>query len=224
MKEIKLKIYTFDELSEKAKANVCEMERAKTDNYGTFGQEQQAYERMATLDKFCEVFKINYRVEYGGYYFVHWNFEDDIDEGIRGKYLWRFLDKVYYDIRSRKYYGKFVPCEKDAQHPIGQRLVSRYSRIQWEEQNCPFTGVYCDCDILDKIFEWYKKPDWQISLHDLIESCFRHFMDSWERDDEYCMSDEYIADMISNNNENQEYLEDGTEFNGDYEEYVEEVA
>lgn len=227
MKEIKLKIYNFDELSKEAQHKVCERERAQTDNFGTDAQYINACEREDTLKGFCHALGLWFDVDYDHCHrFVSWRFKDDSinDEEIKGKYLWRFLDKVYYDIRSRKYYGKFVPCEKDAQHPIGQRLVSRHSRIQWEIQNCPFTGVCYDCDILYKIFEWYKKPDWEISLHDLIDECFSNFMESWEKEDDWCMTDEYIGDMIANNREDQEYLEDGTEFYGDYEEYVQEVA
>lgn len=226
MKEIKLKIYTFDELSEEAQHAVCEREREKTDNFGTYAQEDDAIERHETLKGFCRALGLWFDVDYDHCHrFISWGFKDCSIDGkeITGKYLWRFLDKVYFNIRSRKFYGKFVPCEKDAEHPIGQRLVSRRSRIQWIEQNCPFTGMCFDCDILDEIFKWYKKPDWNMSLHDLLDDCFSTFLSRWAEDDEYHMTDEYIGDMIANNREDQEYLEDGTEFDGNYEEFVEEV-
>ena len=95
----------------------------------------------------------------------------------------------------------------------------RYSRIQWVEQNCPFTGMCFDCDILDKIVEWYKKPDWKISLHDLFEECFSHYLKLWADDEDYYYTDEYICERIEEDCEVM-FLEDGTVFNGNYEENV----
>ena len=227
MKKFLIKLYSLDELSEDAKSRICEKERETTDNWGYFCQEQDARERKETLDKFCETFGITYRIDLDHCYrFVHWRFESyDIDDkNISGKLLWRFLNKYYYDIRSRKYYGKLIPHEVDKEHPAGLELVKRYSRIQWEEQNCPFTGMCYDCDILQKIFDWYKKPDWKLSLHDLFDECFNLFFKSWSDEDDYRMSDENILDMISANEPDQLYLEDGTKFEGSLEELEELVA
>lgn len=218
MKEVKVKLYTFDELSEDAKHNVCERER---NNYQSFCYESKEYdagERVDTLDKFCKVFGIEYSIneKYCGYS-IDWYFEDDdleerADE-ICGKYLLRFLDKVYYDIRSRKYYS--TPGYYDENKKYKYKF--RHSRIIWVEQECPFTGVCYDCDILDKIFDWYKHPDWKVSLRSLIDDCFSHYLKLWADEDEYRMSDDYIGEMISLNCEDKLFYEDGTKFCGIYE-------
>lgn len=221
MKEVKVKLYHFDELSDDARHKVCERDRYETYGWSYICQESDANERISTLDKFCEVFGISYKIDYDHQYrFISWNFEDyDInDKEVCGKYLWRFLDKYYYDIRNRKYYGKLIPHEKDSEHPAGFEHIKRYSKIIWEEQNCPLTGMCYDCDILDKIFEWYKKPDWKLSLHDLFDECFSHYLKLWSDEDDYRTSDESIGDMISANCPDKLFYEDGTEFNGIYEE------
>lgn len=220
MKEVKVKLYRFDELSEDARHEVCERERQQTNNWETISQEHDAEERISTLQKFCEVFGIKYMIDYDhDRRFISWSFTDsDIEpEIISGKYLWRFLNHYYYKIHSRKYYGKLIPHEKDSEHPAGLEHVKRYSRIMWVEQECPFTGMCYDCDILNKIFDWYKKPDWKLSLHDLIEECFSHYLKSWEEEDEYRMTDENISDLIEANWGDKLYYEDGTEFQGIYE-------
>lgn len=218
MKEVKVKLYHFDELSDDAKHKVCERDR--NESYGGWAsicQESDFYERKATLDKFCETFGIKYHIDLDHCHrFISWNFTDyDIDdEKICGRHLWRFLNKFYFDIRSRKYFSTRGYYDKNGKY----HYKFRYSHIQWVEQNCPFTGMCYDCDILDKIFEWYKSPDWKLSLHDLFDECFDHYLKLWSEEDDYRMSDESISDMISANCPETLYYEDGTEFNGIYEE------
>ncbi len=217
MKEVKVKLYRFDELSKDARHEVCERERQQTNNWGTISQEHDAEERISTLQKFCEVFGIKYKLDYDhDRRFISWHFKDsEIDSHeISGKYLWRFLDNYYYDIRSRKYFATNFRQDENGK----MYYKHRHSRIMWEEQNCPLTGMCYDCDILDKIFDWYKKPDWKLSLHDLFEDCFSHYLKLWEEEDDYIVSDENISDLIEANLGDKLYYEDGTEFNGIYEE------
>lgn len=232
MKKLVCNLYSFEELSDDAKEAVCDEERSRDYNYGYLAQESDAQERISTLDKFCEVFGIKYHIDYDHCHrfitwnFVYWDSSKSPDE-IRGKYLWRFLDKYYYDIRSRKYYGKLIPHEIDSEHRAGWEHVKRHSKIIWEDRSCPFTGVCYDGDILDKIYDWYKNPDWKISLRDLLDNCFHHFLEYWKLEDDYRMSDEYIGEAISVNWPDKLYFGDGTEFTGDYNDcvdYIEEGA
>lgn len=228
MKKLVCNLYSFDELSESAKHNVCEEERKRDYNFGWLSQEDHAGERKSTLDAFCEVFGIKYEIDYDhDHRFISWRFADDLDsEEMTGKYIWRFLNKFYYRIRSRKNYSCGHRWENGKYH-----YSQRHSKILWVEQNCPFTGMCYDCDILDKIFEWQKKTDCMTnenySLHDLFEDCFSHYLKYWEEEDDYDMSDEGIGDMISANWGDKLYFEDGTEFTGDMDDvtpYLEEVA
>ena len=220
MKEYKVKLFTFNELSDNAKSRVCDRERENTYNYGVMDQESTAYERMDTIKAFCDLFGIKYDVDYDHQYrFIKWHFNDvDMngyewcDDDIKGKYLLRWFNRYYYEIRSRKYYHHSFRYDENGKY-IGSN--HRYSRIQWIDGNCALTGVCYDEDLLQPIYDWYKNPDWDITLHDLIDNCFSRFMESWENEDDYLMSDEHISEMISANCPDSLYFENGDEFNGD---------
>jgi len=230
MKEVKVKLYEFSELSEDAKHAICERDRENTYGLGYDTQRIHGEERIDSLDAFCELFGIVYKIDYDHQYrFISWRFQDYSidDEKISGKYLGRFLNKFYYKIRERKWYSTCLERRN------GQRIIvaskckgskDRYSKITWVERNCPFTGVCYDEDILQKIWEWLENPDWKITLHDLFENCFHYFLKSWEDEDDYDISDEGLSESIEANSEGKLYFEDGTEFNGDYGEFEDYVA
>ncbi len=217
MKNYKVQLFHFEELNDDAKHYVCNKERESEYNFGTLGMECDAEERRATIKAFCELFNISYDIDYDHQYrFVSWHFNDvDMngyewcDEDISGKYLLRYLNRYYFDILSRKWYH--VNCKDENAKPS---YKERYSEIQWISGNCPFTGMCYDCDILDPILKWFKNPDWNITLHDLFDDCFSAFMQSWEEEDDYRMSDENLCDAISANWEDKLFFEDGREFNG----------
>ena len=227
MKEFKIRLFKFEELSESAKHSVCNKERESTYNFGTMAQETDAEERVASLNAFCKTFGITYRIDYDHQYrFITWQFTDvDMngydwtDEDISGKYLLRWLNRYYYDIRTRKWL--MVNCDKEKNN--GKSYKERYSKILWNDidYGCCFTGCCYDLDLVEKIAEWYKKPNWSISLHDLFEDCFSHFMHLWSEEDDYRMSDEHIGEAICANWDDKWYFEDGTEFTGDEDELEE---
>lgn len=223
MKEYKIKLYHFDELNEDAKAKVCDKEREDVyGNFGTMSQETNAQERIATLDKFCEEFGIEYDVDMDHCHrFISWHFTSVEDEDATGKYLLRFLNKHHYSIRDKKYYSTAFRRDENGKFTYKHR----HSRIMYQDGvGCPFTGCCYDCDILDKIFDWYKAPDWNLSIHDLFEDCFSHFLHLWDEEDDYCMSDEHIGEMIEINWGDKLYFEDGTEYTGQDLDEVCEVA
>ena len=226
MKEFKIKLYSFDELSESAKAMICDKERENVyGNYGTMAQESDADDRLETLNKFCEVFNITYRIDYDHQYrFIVWQFVDVnmngyewCDEDIKGKYLLRFLNRFYKDITSPKYYSTKGYWDENKKY----HYQYRHSKFQRERGNCPFSGMCYDEDILDKIWEWYDNPNWDITLHDLFDDVFHHYMRLWEKEDDYRMSDEYIGEMISINDSEKLYYENGVEFEGSADELEE---
>jgi hypothetical protein len=224
MKGFKIRLFKFEELSEDAKRRICDKERESTDNFGTLAQQDDAEERIDTLNAFCKLFDITYRIDYDHQHrFISWQFKDvDMNgydwsaDDISGKYLLRWLNRYYYQIRTRKWF--MVNCDKEKNN--GKSYKERYSKIIWKDidYGCCFTGCCYDLNILWRIHEWYKKPNWTISLHDLFEDCFSDFMHSWEKEDDYRMSDEHIGDMISNNWYDKWYFADGTEFTGSEEE------
>ena len=214
-----IKLYTFDELPEDAQKVVIERER---DNIGYTSAQSYAEDWEASLKKFEELIGITvrYSVEYDGsgsdYSFdfneaVYYNSECTIwDDEVKGRLLARFLDKIYYDIRSRKFIHSGM--RENVLRCDGKK--TKHSRIMWVENNCPLTGCIYDCPLLEPIYEWQKKWDMDISLHDLIDKCLDKFFTEWESDMEHCYDDEFVAEIISVNSNGDLYYENGTLYEG----------
>ena len=222
MKEFKIRLFKFEELSESAQSTICDKDRENVyGSYGAVAMESDAEERIDTLNAFCKLFGITYRIDYDHQYrFISWQFQDvdmngydwDADD-ITGKYLLRWLNRYYWQMRNHKTYS-IQSSDK------GQK--TRVSRILFQDKDYfSFTGSCYDLDLFEKLYDWFEKPNWTISLHDLFEDCFSHFMHLWSEEDDYRMSDEYIGEMISINNPDAWYFEDGTEFTGDEDELEE---
>lgn len=218
MKEVKCKLYKFEELSEKSQKVVMDRER---DSIRQNGIDAWDSEHRDTLEKFSKIFGIKvYDWEVSSYnhrYCFH--FIDDVYDMdavyVKGKYLLRFLNSIYYEIRSRKYYSCGQRWENGKYH-----YSHRYSKILWVNDNCPLTGVCYDCDILKPIYDWHKKPDWEKSLYFLVDECLEEFFSAWEKECAYCGSDEYVKQELTESSvyEDVLYFENGTVFDGIYEE------
>lgn len=219
MKEVSFKLYEFDELSDKSRKAVVERRR-----YQVGEESAQSYSEdwAASLEKFQEIMGITvrYDVPYDGscssYSFdfneaIYDNEECIIwGDKVKGRLLARFLNKIYYRVRSRKYIHSGM--RKHAVYCDGKK--SRYSNIMWEENNCPLTGYIYDCPLLEPIYEWHKKWDMEISLYDLIDKCLYKFFTEWEDEMEHCYDNEFVEEMISVNSQGDWYYEDGTLYDG----------
>lgn len=230
MKEFRIKLYNFDELSEEVRKELIEKNRW---SIGDHAMEVYSDERRCTLKRFEEIFGISvkYEVSYCGrnysVYFddsIFYGYNDRADwdipaEEVKGKLLLRFLNSKYYDLWVRKrFWGEFKWDEN------GKSLTkTRYSKIM-RISECPLTGVCYDEDILDPIREFLKKPDMKKSLADLIDDCVGGFIESWYKEWEYCCDNEdFLAEEYENLHEDDYFLADGTIFQGD-EDYLEELA
>ena len=214
MKQVKCNLYKFEELSEESKKVVMERERNSIQQWGIDAWDS---EHRDTLEKFSDIVGIkirdwevcsydhNYR-----FYFPYDIYGKDASE-VTGKYLLRFLNSIYYEIRKGKYFSCGQRWENGKFH-----YSHRYSKILWEEMNCPLTGVCYDNEILKPIYDWHKNPDWDKSLKELIDDCLESFFKQWEEECEYCGSDEYVIQELTESSayEDTLYFVDGTEFNG----------
>lgn len=198
MKEVTLKLYKFDELDESAQRKVMDNNR---DAIQADAMECYGYEYRDTLEKFSEVFGITVSEwEVSDYYHnFRFDFKDAIydwldgclyAEDVSGKLLLRYLNGIYF---KKAYTDKTVqPFQPNA--------------------DCPLTGVGYDYEILQPIVDWYKKPDYGITLYELIKSCLENFFQAWEDDYEYCASDEFCRQELSEGSrwEDVLYYSDGT--------------
>ena len=211
MKTTKINLYTFEELNQDAQQAVIDRERNETYGFSFLGCENAANEIYDTIKAFADVFGVSFDIKDDhGTNFISFTVDHIEDEEATGKYLLRFINSHYNEILSPAYYyhnGK-----------------SRHSKIIFKYGNCPFTGLCWDCDILQPIVDWYQKPDFKKSIHDIIDECFCAVLNAKEREDEYCHSDEYISDMIIANWLDKLYYENGQEYDGPAIDELEEAA
>lgn len=222
MKEVKIKLFEFDELSEKVRKSLIEKERW---DLGDRAMECYSDERQGTLNAFEEVFGVHleYQVDYCEYW-CRLKFDDDaifsgykngeyfeiLAEEVSGKLLLRYLNSKFLDLHyPKKFWGKFKWDEN------GKSLTKkRCSRILWEDC-CPLTGVCYDEDILEPIREFLKKPDMNLTLKDLLEKCTDKFILGWYKEWEYCCdNEEFLEEEFGAVHEDDLFFEDGTRFQG----------
>lgn len=208
MKEIKVTLYQFDELSDDVREKVIDRYRYIC---GESHQEFWSDEQRATLDKFCDIIGIkmkNWQVDGGCYdYSFRWEREPfgdwyngsyiDADE-VCGKYLLRFLNRIYFDVRRGKYHS----------------TANRHMHSKWHmEEFYALTGYCADYAICKPIYDWHRNPDWKISLQELVESCLDSFFSDWRDEIAYGYGDEYVTEELTEGNlEHLLFLEDGTEY------------
>ena len=198
MKTITVNLFKFDELSDSAQRTVIDREcyEIQADAMDSYG-----YDYRDTLDRFCEIFGItmtdwsvsdcghSFRFRFDGPIY-DWTWDCIYADDVSGKLLLRYLNGIYF---KKAYTNKTVqPFQPDA--------------------CCPLTGVCCDYYILQPIVDWYKKPDHCISLRDLIQYCLEKFFQEWENEYDYCASDEFCRQELSEGSrwEDVLYYSDGT--------------
>jgi len=208
MRTIRTKIFKFDELNENAK-QVAISNFRQTQDFDYIWDEAHD-----TVKAFNEVFNLSEGTRSWMEYRT--NFDDDI-ENLKGfrlkKYIWNnFKNEIF----TGKYYSKFVDTLKDGtkieksnEFPIGQRLVTRHSRITLTT-NCPLTGVYYDLDILDPIYNFLDNKDDETTFSDLLDECFSSLKKSVEGEIEARETDEYVIEEIEDNE--MEFTANGMKF------------
>ena len=189
---ITYEIYPVSELSPEA------VDRAHSD-WLTNHDYAWSWENRATLDKFCEIFRIkchswNYD---GSTYHYHFSINDEeYIEKLSGHRLATYLwNNFHRHIFKSKYY------HKNGKH--------RYSGI-FLTKDCPLTGYCIDLDILTPIYEHMDKPNPSTSFHDLIDQCLDAFFKACRDDYKYCESMENFKEESEGND--WEYLSDGKLF------------
>ena len=191
MREITVKIYRFDELSERAQRRAWEN---GPDLSGDYSDEYRE-----TLERFENIFDIkvyrwgvnDYTYDYA---YVTAGRATEAPEGDALR-LARYVWNNYAEYITRgKYYGKLIYREN--QPP---RHVKRYSKSTFEMDNCPLTGCGTDCSILDPVLDCLHYKVFFNSYDELIDACLDSFFSAWRNEIEYCSSLEYFADYCENN-------------------------
>lgn len=205
-----ISIYGFDELSDSAKQTAIENWRNSRYEYDWSGEWSDS------INAFAEAMNITIRdweVNPYGYSNVswdlqipwEWNYADgNPDEDMRGLRLRTWLiNNALPELAKGKYYSKDI-----SHNPY--RYVHRYSKIQFEYNNCPLTGYCGDCPLIDPILEFIESG-WRnesTTLLDVFQDCFDRWIKEFISDMEWQDSDEYITDTIEANE--YEFYADGS--------------
>lgn len=221
MKELNLKLYSFGELKESSKKSVIERMRNEIQENS---MDANFSEYLATLKEFSDIFGIkvydidvtpysnHFRFEFKNDYAYEWYDGEISNEDTTGKLLLRWINNnvVPYIYENKVFFGKF-------KYENGKfiKCIKRVSRILLSS-DCPLTGCCYDYDILNPLYEYLQKPDFKISLYDLVNKCLTYFFGCVQTEYEYCGSDDYVSEELQYCSlyENNLYFEDGTKWEG----------
>jgi hypothetical protein len=199
MKTVSVNLYTFDELSEKAK------QKAR-DWFAAQGWDDTT-EAQASLRAFEKVFPVrikDWNVGWGGDY-IRFFFEgkDEI-EALSG---WRLATYIWNNYRDDIYKGKYYSTKGFYDENKKYHYKFRHSKVILESGSCPFTGDCYDEDLLDPLWKFLKNPSDSICFSDLMRMC----LDSWVKcissEADYHTTDEYISETCDANDYH--FLESG---------------
>lgn len=204
MREIKIKIYNFNELSEKAKENAI-------NHYRESIQFSWQDEFINTIEKIAEAMSCNYDYySYDGITY-HVSFTpNEFDEKIEGTRAWAFIENNFItpNEKAKIYYlNHIIHCD-------GRKNWSRKSKINFSLSDCPFTGYYADYCFFEVWQEW--KKNFSITkdnkrgsnIDDFIELVSEKISAEWTQDNKYQYSEEGITETFEINE--YEFFEDGT--------------
>lgn len=210
-----INLYTFEELSEKAKRKALE-KWCQSDDYPYY--EDNKY----TLDEFVKHFDFidSTNWEYGGYNryaecTIDTPYEYDIYlEDLAGISLYTFIQNYMEKFKVYKTYalnGENIYIAKKKYQ----------SKIAWSYENdCQLTGYCLDCEIMQPIFDYLENfPKHQNkTLGELMNECLTHWVVACDSDHDYYYSMECLQEYATDNDIY--FYEDGRI----YGELTEEVA
>jgi len=209
MRTIRIKVYKFDELSDKAKQKAIDHYRNNWLDTGYIYDEAHN-----TVKAFHDVFGTEAGRD--SWLDIRTGHIDDSIMELSGQ---RLATYIWNNYKTSLYKGKYynLNSKKQIKHP---RVKSKwYERTnQWGnyyysaitlEHSCPLTGWCYDDDILDPIFNFLDKPDSR-TFEELLNDCLRSLDKSLKREEDYLYTDESITENIETNE--YEYTIDGNIF------------
>lgn len=204
MREIITKIYNFDELSDKAKEKARQWFRLHDDS--DYSDERNCVNAIANV---LHSSKVDYYVGLDGISYVEFRVDlnDDILslKGVRAL-KWVYNNWVFPTFKG-KYFSKLVPCDKDKEHPMGVRVVKRYSKAT-PVFDCPLTGFCMDMNLFEAygLIQQDVKEGKDVSVMGFLSLLEEKLCEEWLKECEYRDSDDYIDEMLQ---ANYEFYEDG---------------
>lgn len=180
MKEVTIKVYSFDELSPKAKEVARTWYRGDGDYYPQHEENEKA------VRAFADHFGLSgLSWEYGeGFGSASARTFPEYGEDIKGLRLYAWLGYNHFDYLFPPLY-------------IGKR-PRKYSNWKRAASACP-TGYCISEAMLDPIYNFLRAPDKDTTLEDLLSECLTTWAKDCGSDMEYSNSDEAVDENIMAN-------------------------
>ena len=216
MKTIKVKIYSYNELSEKSKEKV----KNELINSGYF-YEHIFSDAANTLEKFCKIFNIKYyNIDFlelyrNNYKLVHKENVLNFHGPRLVSYLWNnysteiFKPKFIGNLKTNEYikHNRIKsPLEPNKQN---NRFNPYFSGCQISS-DCPLTGVCYDYDILEPLIKVMLCIDLNTTFEDVLNNCINDLCSAIEKEYNYYCSEDGINEYFEFNE--RQFLENGQEF------------
>ena len=188
---IEKNIYTFDELTDEAKENALEYFR--TSEYALSWQE----ENYDTVKEIARLMDWNYSTDsYDGVqYEVNYTIEDSDIADLSGARAMAYIQNNYIKAAQKPktyWLNHVLYCD-------GRKNWTRKSQINFEIDNCPFTGYIMDCCFAGGWREWLATFTKDSTVQDFADMVASHLSKEWTNDNEYQLSDEAIIETINAN-------------------------
>lgn len=205
MKTYTVQTFYFNELSPDAQRRAWERDREIIQD-GGYNAEFRA--TLAAFEKIFDIYS-SYSIDS-----CHYNFDFRIDE-------YSHADEIADPLRLAAFvWNNYAPQIKKGKYYSITRVKGnqyttkhRHSRVTFEMDNCPLTGVFCDSDILAPVLDCLTYKRAFDTFDDLITDCLNNFFETWRDALEYAESLEFYAEEAEANE--WEYLSDGTKWRGD---------
>lgn len=219
MKELTIKVYSFDELSKEVQYKIIERERWDVMDNAMECSGMEFDDTLKEFERITDSRVTGYDVGYCGYNFGRvcsdkLAFEEFDLEDLSGKLLFRYISNeiMPYLIRG-KYYSTCGKYDKNGKYTY----KSRRSKVLMESfDGCPLTGVCYDCDVLEPLFDYYRnwaRPEYRsLTFRDVMERCYDSLFYTLYKEYEYRASDESVREELSAREDY--YYEDGTKCEG----------
>lgn len=209
MKTIEIKLFSYSELSDKAKEKAYDEWYQNTEYHW-------ADDNAASLKKFCEEIGVNLKnYSYGDRgegvsWSTNWDYEDE-RFALSGIRLLRYIQNNWSFLYSGKYYSMQSRVKPNPHYTTNDNFygihVSRHSKVLFVKEP-KLTGYYIDHSLCSPIYDFIKKPSDNINLEDLINDCFHEWVKDCNADVEYTYSEEAFKEGCESNDWT--FEEDGT--------------
>ena len=209
MKTIEINLYSFNELSDKAKEKAMNKYYENEDFYYIWDDAHK------TVKEFCD--KTIIKTYQNSWLDPYFNHIDDSILNLTGIRLLKYFINNFDFLFKRKYLKCFdghknhkMITNKTVQSKgksNGKKYCFATSNIQ-KETSCNLTGVYYDDDFLEPIYNFIKNPKDNKNFEDIICECFYSLKNSIESEIEAKQTIEGFSELCEMNGYC--FTEDGT--------------